>query len=202
MLGNKNTYYEGPAFERRQLNRSSPQQQGSPLAAVNQQLQQEITQRKHGEDQLKINVDRLEQRIKQQSVDLLRLKEQLEKLHDRFAERTPQRTAAREHVQQPTAERQHVEKEPSGQPAELVAANQQLRQELARAKQSEQRLNERIAVLTRTNEELQARIAELSQEEVELLEEIIDAEQPGEAVEVLNPQELKALSELAKRLAR
>ena len=64
-----------------------------------------------------------------------------------------------------------------------------------------------IAKLTATNEKLRQEnaklrqeIAELNQEEIEVLENIIDAEPPRKEIPLLNPQEIKALSELGKRL--
>ena len=64
-----------------------------------------------------------------------------------------------------------------------------------------------IAKLTATNEKLRQEnaklrqeITELKGEEVELLENIIDAKPPRKEIPALNPQEIKALSELGKRL--
>jgi hypothetical protein len=64
----------------------------------------------------------------------------------------------------------------------------------------EHHLKQEIAKLTTVNIELRQKIDRLYQEQVEVLEDIIDAEPPGKEVPGFNPQEMKALSELAKRL--
>jgi hypothetical protein len=65
----------------------------------------------------------------------------------------------------------------------------------------EHHLKQEIANLTTVNKELRHKIDRLYQEQVEVLEEIIDAEPPDKDVPGFNPQEMKALSELAKRLS-
>jgi len=62
------------------------------------------------------------------------------------------------------------------------------------------RLKQKIAELTSANEKLRLEIAELNGEEIEILESIIDAESPKKEIPGFNPQELKALAELARRL--
>ena len=176
MFGKKRIWQKTPrSTERPQVKPGTPGQAEHPptadaLIAVKQQLQREIADRKLGEDQLKIHLDRLEQRIKGQSGRLIKIKEQLKHRREELTER----------------------------PAHIKAANEQLQQQVA---QREHYLNQKLAVLTRTVEQLQHQVGDLNQKEIELLEGIIDAEQPGEQIQVLNPQELKALSELAKRLA-
>jgi hypothetical protein len=64
----------------------------------------------------------------------------------------------------------------------------------------EDHLKREIANLTTINIELRHKIDKLYEEQVEVLEEIIDAEPPEKEVSGFNPQEMKALSELAKRL--
>ncbi len=65
-------------------------------------------------------------------------------------------------------------------------------------------LKRKIAELKTTNDKLQRQITEQiikrEQTEEQLLESIIEADGPTEPIEPFNPQELKALSELAKRL--
>jgi hypothetical protein len=65
----------------------------------------------------------------------------------------------------------------------------------------EHHLKREVANLTSINIELRHKIDRLYQEQVEVLEEIIDAEPPDKDVPGFNPQEMKALSELAKRLS-
>lgn len=72
--------------------------------------------------------------------------------------------------------------------------------EIAKHRNCGDRLKQEIAELTTTNEKLQQEIAELNGEEIDMLENIIDAKPPKNEVPWFNPQELKALSELAKRL--
>ncbi len=72
---------------------------------------------------------------------------------------------------------------------------------IARHGHFEHHLKQEIAKLTTINKELRHKIDKLYQEQVEVLEEIIDAEPPDKEVPGFNPQEMKALSELAKRLS-
>lgn len=141
------------------------------LTVVTSQLRQEVLDRKLAEDQFKIHLDRLEQRIKGHSVELIEIKEQLRHLCDELAEKMTEIKTANERLQQQVVEREHY-------------------------------VNEKVAVLTRTVQQLQHQLGQLKKNEIELLEDIIDAKPPAEQIDVLNPQELKALSELAKRLAQ
>ena len=72
---------------------------------------------------------------------------------------------------------------------------------IARYRRSEHHLKQEIAKLTDINIELRQEIGKLHQEQVEILEDIIDADPPGKEIQGFNPQEMKALSELAKRLS-
>ena len=72
---------------------------------------------------------------------------------------------------------------------------------IARHKRSEHHLKQEIAKLTDINIELRQKIDKLYLEQVEVLEDIIDAEPPEKEIRLFNPQEMKALSELAKRLS-
>ncbi len=71
---------------------------------------------------------------------------------------------------------------------------------IARHRRSEHLLKQEIAKLTAINIELRQEVDKLNQEQVEVLEDIIDAEPLGKEIPRFNPQEMKALSELAKRL--
>jgi uncharacterized phage infection (PIP) family protein YhgE len=132
----------------------------------------------------------------------MEIKDHLGCLRNELGEKIAQITAAIAQLQQQTAEREQIEKRLSEQNTELTTAAQQLQQKIAEGKESAHYLNEKLAVLARTVQQLQHEVGQLNQKEIELLEGIIDAEQPGEQIQVLNPQELKALSELAKRLAQ
>jgi cell division protein FtsB len=71
---------------------------------------------------------------------------------------------------------------------------------ITKHRHSENPLKQKIAELTTTNEKLQQKIDKLNGEEIEILESIIDAKPPKKETQLFNPQELKALSELARRL--
>ncbi len=62
-------------------------------------------------------------------------------------------------------------------------------------------LQKKIAELTATNKMLQKEVDELKREQVDILEDIIEAEPPKKQIPGFNPQELKALAELARRLS-
>ena len=62
------------------------------------------------------------------------------------------------------------------------------------------RLKKKIAKLTATKKMLLQKVEELKQEQVDILEDIIEAEPPEREIPGFNPQELKALAELARRL--
>ena len=72
---------------------------------------------------------------------------------------------------------------------------------IARYRRSEHHLKQEIAKLTDINIELRQEIDKLHREQVEVLEDIIDAEPSDKEIPGFNPQEMKALSELAKRLS-
>ncbi len=63
------------------------------------------------------------------------------------------------------------------------------------------RLKKKIAELTAANKMLRQEVNELKREQVDILEEIIEAEPPMKQIPGFNPQELKALAELARRLS-
>jgi hypothetical protein len=71
---------------------------------------------------------------------------------------------------------------------------------IAGQRRSELHLKQEITKLTDINIELRQDIDKLHHEQVEILEDIIDADPPGKEIQGFNPQEMKALSELAKRL--
>jgi len=154
--------------------RAEPTAGGPPvdaLVAIIQRLQREIADRKLCEDHLKIHLDRLEQRIKGQSIDLIEGKEHLKHLHDELTEKLAQMTAANEQMQRQVVEQEHY-------------------------------LNQKLAGLIKVVQQLQGKLGDINQKEIELLEDIIDAKPPDQETPGLNPQELKALSELARRLAQ
>ena len=174
MFGKKRIWQKPPvSAERPQPSPGTPGQalQGSVQVAFNQQLQQEMTDRRLSEDQLKILLDRLEQRIKGQSVEFIEIKDHLQRFRNELTEKIVQITAANAQLQRQAAEQDHY-------------------------------LNQKLAGLIRVVQQLQDRVGDLDQREIELLEDIVDAKPPGEETAGLNPQELKALSELAKRLAQ
>ena len=72
---------------------------------------------------------------------------------------------------------------------------------IARYRLSEHHLKQEITKLTDINIEFRQEIDKLYHEQVEVLEDIIDAEPPDKEIPGFNPQEMKALSELAKRLS-
>jgi hypothetical protein len=62
------------------------------------------------------------------------------------------------------------------------------------------RLKKKIVKLTAANKILRQEVDELKREQVDILEDIIEAEPPTKDIPGFNPQELKALAELARRL--
>jgi len=84
--------------------------------------------------------------------------------------------------------------------AELALANEMLQQQITEHRQAEESFRQQMNEMVAANEQLKQQIAEHKDSEEELLEGIIEAETPTEKNLPFNPQELKALSELAKRL--
>jgi len=72
--------------------------------------------------------------------------------------------------------------------------------DMTEQRQVEEHLKQQTTELTAVNEKLRREISEHEQEEKELLEDIIDAKDQTKEIVLFNPQELKALAELAKRL--
>jgi len=84
--------------------------------------------------------------------------------------------------------------------AELALANEKLQQQITEHRQAEESFRQQMNEMAAANEQLKRQIAEHKDSEEELLEGIIEAKAPTEKKLPFNPQELKALSELAKRL--
>lgn len=78
--------------------------------------------------------------------------------------------------------------------AELMTTNNKLQQEIPN------HLKKKIAELTTKNKKLQQKVEELKREQIEILEDVTEAEPPAKNIPGFNPQEMKALAELAKRL--
>jgi PAS domain S-box-containing protein len=90
--------------------------------------------------------------------------------------------------------------QPCPESAESASAKERLQREIAEHKDSQHRLVQQIGKLAATNRQLRQEIAELKREQIEVLEEIVEADPPEQQIPGWNPQELKALSELARRL--
>ncbi len=84
--------------------------------------------------------------------------------------------------------------------AELASANEKLQQQITEHRQAEESFRQQMNEMVAANEQLKQQIAEHKDSEEKLLEDIIEAETPTKKTLPFNPQELKALSELAKRL--
>ena len=99
--------------------------------------------------------------------------------------------------------------------AELASANEKLQQQshllgvyrdylaqyrLTEHRQAEESFRQQMNEMAEANEQLKQQIAEHKDSEEELLESIIEAEVLTKETPLFNPQELKALAELAKRL--
>jgi len=90
MFGKKRIWQKPPvSAERPQPSPGTPGQalQGSVQVAFNQQLQQEMTDRRLGEDQRMIHLNRLEQRIKGQSVEFIEIKDHLQRFRNELTEK-------------------------------------------------------------------------------------------------------------------
>jgi PAS domain S-box-containing protein len=141
---------------------------------------------------------RAEERLKQQTTELTATNE---KLQQQVGECEQAETQWQEH-------RSQLEQRIEQQTAELTAVNEKLQHEIAERDQRKEKLRqhynqleEQIAELTAANEKLQQQVGQLEQSEQTLLKSILEAEKPRGGTGRFNPQELKALSELAKRLA-
>lgn len=72
--------------------------------------------------------------------------------------------------------------------------------DMTEQRQVEEHLKQQTSELTAANEKLRREISEHERGEKELLEDIIEAKDQTKGIVPFNPQELKALAELAKRL--
>jgi PAS domain S-box-containing protein len=173
-------------------------QQTTELTATNEKLQQQVGEREQAETQWQGHRSQLEQRIEEQTTELTATNE---KLQQQVGEREQAETQWQEH-------RSQLEQRIEEQTAELTAVNEKLQHEIAERDQREEKLRqhynqleEQIAELTAANEKLQQQVGQLEQSEETLLKSILEVEKPRGGAGRFDPQELRALSELAKHLA-
>jgi len=143
-----------------------------------------------------------QERLRQRAAELTAANEKLQE--QRIEEQAAELTAADEQLQHEIAERnqreeklQQYRNQLEEQTAELTGVNEKLQHEIAEHKQAQERLRQRAAELTAANEKLQEQRSQLEQAEEALSEDI----ESKVGAEPFNPQELRALSELARRLA-
>ena len=83
--------------------------------------------------------------------------------------------------------------------AELASGNEKLQQQITEHYQAQESLRQQMNEMFAANEQLKRQIDTYKDSEDKLLENvIIEAETPTKETPPFNPQELKALSELAK----
>ncbi len=117
-----------------------------------------------------------------------------------FAQQASELTATNENLRQQVCERQQAEKSLANRKLELASANEKLQQQITEHRQAEESFRQQMNEMVAANEQLKQQIAEHKDSEEELLESIIEAEAPTKKIPLFNPQELKALAELANRL--
>ena len=153
------------------------------LAAANKKLRHKSSELNRSDESLKEHRRQLEQRVKQQSCELAAANEKLHqqiaecsRSKELLAERTTELTATKEKLQHQTTEHRELEEHLNGQISELAAVNEKLQMEL--------KLLQEIGTGN-------------------LLEELKSTAQVDEPTDIINPfdpQKLKYLAELAKRL--
>ena len=162
-------------------------QQAAESIAANEKLQQQISQHEQAEVKWQQQHSRLEQRVAEQAAELTAANEKLQ--HEIAA-----RNQKEDELQQ---YRNQLEELNAG----LTAANEKLQRKITENMRVEKRLRQQVAESTATNEKLRRQISQHERLDEEQSEDILKAEESGMKVKLpFDPQELKALSELARRL--
>ncbi|MHC4647929.1 MAG: PAS domain-containing protein [Planctomycetota bacterium] len=161
----------------------------------------DLTAGRQTDDALKKHCEQLEKSLEQQRVELTKGKKQIE--HEKS-----ERKKAESHLKQL---KDQVEQQKTRQKAEQPQTGEQLKHDIAESKQAtedlkkvrdqfEQCIAELTCDLTTANEQLQRQIAERKQTQASLSQGGSDEDLPDEEIELLNPDRLKTLSDLAKKL--
>ncbi len=161
---------------------------------------------------------RLERTLAETTEQARQLKQQIDRLRNDTAKReqaeqslkqqAAELAAANQQLQNEIAEHQQLEGSLKRRAAEFEAANQQLQNEVNKRQDDEQSLKQQTDDLAAANEQLQNKITELHQPDQDLSESPDQTDRPTDELEESEPEpvpidteKLKALSDLAKRLA-
>ncbi len=132
----------------------------------------DLTEHERTKDELKRYRNRLEELVKQQTVELTAANEQLqnqiaehERAEQHLKQQTAELTAANEQLQNQIAEHERAEQRLKRQTAELTATNEQLQNQITERERAEEHLKQQTAELTAANEQLQYEITERKQAE-------------------------------------
>ena len=188
--------------ERKQAEQSFAQQ-ASELTATNENLRQQVCERRQAEEQLEGHREQLEQRTAELASANEKLQQQITERRQSEQSLTQQASeliATNENLRQQVCERRQTIDQLEQRIAELASANEKLQQQITEHRQAEELFRHQMNEMVAANEQLKQQIAEYKDSEEELLENIIEAETPTKEIPLFNPQEIKALSELAKRL--
>jgi PAS domain S-box-containing protein len=160
-------------------------------------LEQTVTETTEQAKQLKQQIDRLQSDTAKREQAEKALKKQAEEL-----------AVANQQLQNEIADHQQLEDSLKRRAAESEAANQQLQNEVNKRQDDEQSLKQQADDLAAANEQLQNKITELNQPDQDLSESPEQTDQTTDELEESEPEpvpidteKLKALSDLAKRLA-
>lgn len=161
---------------------------------------------------------RLEQTLAETTEQAKELKQQIDRLQSDTAKReqaeqvlkqqAEELAAANRQLQNEIAERQQLEDSLKRRAAEFEDANQQLQNEVKKRQDDEQSLKQQTDDLAAANEQLQDKITELHQPDQGISQSPKQTDQLNDEMEESEPEpvpidteKLKALSDLAKRLA-
>jgi PAS domain S-box-containing protein len=161
---------------------------------------------------------RLEQNLGETTKQAGELKRQIDQFQNDIAKRqdaeqslkqqAEELAAANQQLQNEIAEHRQLEGSLKRRAAEFETANQQLQNEVNKRQEGEQSLKQQTDDLAAANEQLQDKITELNQPEQDLPQRSEQTDQPTEELAEseqqapqMDTEKLKALSDLAKRLA-
>lgn len=162
-------------------------------------LAADITERKRLQDLLMHTTEQSKELEKQ--IDQLRSQiDQRANAEQTLRQQAANLAAANQQLQNEIASREQNQGSLKSQADQLAAANQQLQNEITQRAQAEKNLNNQAADLEAANQQLQTKITELEQAQKMLKETDQQDEEAVAAVPPINPEELKALSEMARKL--
>ncbi len=199
-------------------------QETAKLTSANEQLQQQIGEQEKVKEGLKQEADELttaneqlkdkviehdlaEESLKQEAAKITTTNEQLkhqntehEQVKESLKQEAVELKAANEQLKNQITEHEQAEEDLKQQVAELKSANEQLQKKIVEDKQTKTDLMKHLNMITDTIVDMQNKTSKSSGGQERAMADTDDAEESEQVGGLLDPEQLKSIAELAKRL--